>query len=120
VQAQADKIFSRWNGSTPGCAVAASVNGQAVVRSAYGMADLERNVPNTPDTIFDAGSVAKQFTAAAVVLLARDGRLSLERPRVGQRHASRPSSSSRYDDCTDARVRGWVLELPGLLRRLRA
>jgi CubicO group peptidase (beta-lactamase class C family) len=80
VQAQADKIFSRWNASTPGCAVAASVNGQAVVRSAYGMADLERNVPNTPDTIFDAGSVAKQFTAAAVVLLARDGRLSLDDP----------------------------------------
>jgi CubicO group peptidase (beta-lactamase class C family) len=44
------------------------------------MADLERNIPNTPATVFDAGSVAKQFTAAAVLLLARDGRLSLDDP----------------------------------------
>lgn len=44
------------------------------------MADLERNVSNTPETVFDAGSVAKQFTAAAVLLLARDGRLSLDDP----------------------------------------
>lgn len=60
--------------------MAASVKGQTVVRSAYGMADLERGAPNTPDTIFDAGSVAKQFTAGAVVLLARDGKLSLDDP----------------------------------------
>ncbi len=35
---------------------------------------------NTPDTIFEAGSVSKQFTAAAVLLLARDGKLSLDDP----------------------------------------
>ena len=44
------------------------------------MADLERDVANRADTIFEAGSVAKQFTAAAVLLLARDGRLSLDDP----------------------------------------
>ena len=44
------------------------------------MADLEHDVPNTPDTIFEAGSVSKQFTAAAVLLLARDGKLSLDDP----------------------------------------
>jgi CubicO group peptidase (beta-lactamase class C family) len=42
------------------------------------MADLERGVPNRGDTIFEAGSVSKQFTAAAVLLLARDGKLSLD------------------------------------------
>src|SRR5262249_52798644 len=46
----------------------------------YGMADLERDVKITPDTIFEAGSVSKQFTAAAVLLLARDGKLSLDDP----------------------------------------
>jgi CubicO group peptidase (beta-lactamase class C family) len=44
------------------------------------MADLEHQIPNTADTIFEAGSVSKQFTAAAVLLLARDGRLSLDDP----------------------------------------
>ena len=44
------------------------------------MADLEHDVPNTADTIFEAGSVSKQFTAAAVLLLARDGKLSLDDP----------------------------------------
>jgi CubicO group peptidase (beta-lactamase class C family) len=44
------------------------------------MADLERAVPNAPTTVFDAGSVAKQFTAAAVLLLERDGKLSLDDP----------------------------------------
>ena len=44
---------------------------------AWGMADLEHGIPNTPATIFDGGSVSKQFTAATVVLLALDGQLSL-------------------------------------------
>ena len=47
---------------------------------AYGMADLEHDVRNTPDTIFEAGSVSKQFTAMAVQLLAGDGKLSLDDP----------------------------------------
>lgn len=76
--AKVDAIFGRWNAATPGCAVAASKDGEVVVRRAYGLADLEHDVPNTPDTIFEAGSVSKQFTAAAVLLLARDGKLSLD------------------------------------------
>jgi CubicO group peptidase (beta-lactamase class C family) len=79
-QARVDTIFNRWTWSTPGCAVGAAVNGEPVLRAAYGMADLEHDVPITPDTIFEAGSVSKQFTAAAVLLLARDGKLSLEDP----------------------------------------
>ncbi len=42
------------------------------------MADLERNVPITPDTVFESGSVAKQFTAAALLLLAQQGKISLD------------------------------------------
>ena len=64
----------------PGCAAAVSLNGEPVFEKAFGLADMEFNVPNTPQTIFESGSVAKQFTAAAVVLLQQDGKLSLEDP----------------------------------------
>jgi CubicO group peptidase (beta-lactamase class C family) len=75
-----DSVFARWNASTPGCAVGVGAGGRIVLERAYGMADLERDVPNRADTIFEAGSVSKQFTAAAVLLLARDGKLSLDDP----------------------------------------
>lgn len=75
-----DAVFARWSTSTPGCAVGVGVRGRAVLERAYGMANLEHDVPNGPDTIFEAGSVSKQFTAAAVLLLARDGKLSLDDP----------------------------------------
>jgi CubicO group peptidase (beta-lactamase class C family) len=78
VQPQVDKLFARWTKDTPGCAVGADLNGQPVVRAAYGTADLEHDIPITLDTIFEVGSVSKQFTAAAVLLLARDGKLSLD------------------------------------------
>ena len=77
-EAEIDRIFAKWTDSTPGCAVGVSVAGKPALARAYGMADLEHGVANTADTIFESGSVAKQFTAAAVLLLARDGRLSLD------------------------------------------
>jgi CubicO group peptidase (beta-lactamase class C family) len=73
-----DAIFSKWKNTTPGCAVGVAVGGKPVLMKAYGMADLEHDVPNTPDTIFESGSLSKQFTAMAVMLLAKDGRLSLD------------------------------------------
>jgi CubicO group peptidase (beta-lactamase class C family) len=75
-----DAVFARWNSATPGCAVGVGVKGRPVLERAYGMADLEREVENAPDTIFEAGSVSKQFTAAAVLLLAREGKLSIDDP----------------------------------------
>src|SRR6185436_19410519 len=53
---------------------------QAGADEGHGMADLEHDVKIAPDTIFEAGSVSKQFTAAAVLLLAREGKLSLDDP----------------------------------------
>jgi CubicO group peptidase (beta-lactamase class C family) len=78
--ARVDALFKAWSTTTPGCAIGVAVKGKPVVRAAYGMADLEHDVANTPDTIFEAGSVSKQFTAMAVMLLARDGKLSLDDP----------------------------------------
>lgn len=62
---------------TPGCAVGVRHRGVDVQR-AYGQADLERNVANTVDSVFNIGSIGKQFTAAAVLLLVQDGRLKLD------------------------------------------
>lgn len=74
-----DSIFAPWSRTTtPGCAVGVDKGGMPLVRRAYGMANLETGTPWTTNTISESGSVAKQFTAAAVVLLARDGVLSLE------------------------------------------
>jgi CubicO group peptidase (beta-lactamase class C family) len=72
-----DAIFSWATSAAPGCAVAVSLNGERVASRAYGAADLERGLTLTPDSVFDVGSVTKQFVAAAVLQLVEDGRLSL-------------------------------------------
>jgi CubicO group peptidase (beta-lactamase class C family) len=73
-----DTIFAGWDvPGSPGCAVAAAADGRRVVSRAYGMADLDHGVANTPATVFETGSVAKQFAAAALLLLVEDGKLSL-------------------------------------------
>lgn len=64
----------------PGCAVGVSLNGESVFERAFGQAEMEHNVANTPLTIFESGSVAKQFTAAALVLLQQDGKLNIDDP----------------------------------------
>ncbi len=75
--AEIDKIFSWTKPNEPGCAVAVSHKGKVVANRAYGSADLERDVPLSPSSILDAGSVVKQFVAASVLLLVEDGKLSL-------------------------------------------
>jgi CubicO group peptidase (beta-lactamase class C family) len=75
-----DHIFAKWNDSTPGCAVGVSKAGHLELSKAFGSADLEHRVPNSLDTVFEAGSVSKQFTAMAILMLAREGKLSLDDP----------------------------------------
>ena len=75
---QIDALFKEYEvGARPGCALAVGRNGAAVYARGYGFADLEHNVRITPATLFDIGSVSKQFTAAAVILLELDGKLAL-------------------------------------------
>jgi CubicO group peptidase (beta-lactamase class C family) len=74
----ADRVFAPWTTQTPGCAAGVARAGQTVLARGYGMADLETNTPITAQTIFESGSVAKQFTATATLLLALDGKLSLD------------------------------------------
>jgi CubicO group peptidase (beta-lactamase class C family) len=77
----ADSVFrDRNTAHAPGCAVGVARGGAVLLTRAYGMADLESGVANTAETIFESGSVAKQFTAAAVMMLVMDGKLSLDDP----------------------------------------
>lgn len=74
-----DAIFDEWSSlQSPGCAVGVAKDGLTIFSRAYGMADLEHDIPNRPETVFEGGSVSKQFTAAAIVLLAIEGKLSLD------------------------------------------
>lgn len=73
-----DQVFRALAGDdVPGCALGIDSAGVVVTRRAWGMANLELGVRNTPETIFEAGSVSKQVTAAAVHLLAARGALQL-------------------------------------------
>jgi CubicO group peptidase (beta-lactamase class C family) len=78
--ADIDHIFAKWSDSTPGCAVGVAKAGHLEFSKAYGSADLENSIRNSPDTVFEAGSVSKQFTAMAILMLAREGKLSLDDP----------------------------------------
>ncbi len=81
LEATADQVFAQFNSThSPGCAVGVRQNGRDLLLRGYGMADLESNAPITPATIFESGSVAKQFTAAAILLLVNDGKLNLDDP----------------------------------------
>jgi CubicO group peptidase (beta-lactamase class C family) len=73
-----DEIFSNWNNATPGGSVLVAKADKIMYQKAFGLADLEHNTPNTTETIFEAGSVSKQFTAASILLLSTEGKLSAQ------------------------------------------
>jgi CubicO group peptidase (beta-lactamase class C family) len=74
-----DRVFDGFRSNDgPGCAVGVSRNGQPVLARGYGMANLETMTPIAPGSIFHVASVSKQFTAAAIMLLVRDGKLSID------------------------------------------
>lgn len=62
----------------PGCALAVAGNGTLIYTRGYGYANLDYDIPVTPQTVFDVGSVTKQFVAASLTMLAQDGKLSLD------------------------------------------
>lgn len=64
----------------PGAAVVIVKNGEIIFEGGYGLANVEHGIANTPDTIFRIGSVTKQFTAAAIMLLQQRGELSVDDP----------------------------------------
>jgi CubicO group peptidase (beta-lactamase class C family) len=77
--AQVDQLFTEWDKPTsPGCALAVMRDGHIIFERGYGMADLDHDVKITPTTVFHVASMSKQFTAASVLMLAREGKLTLD------------------------------------------
>lgn len=73
-----DALFSAYAADSPGCALGVILNGELVYKKGYGNASLEFGVPIDPEkTLFAIGSTSKQFTAAAILLLVQDGKISL-------------------------------------------
>ena len=78
---QIDRIFAAWDKrDSPGCSVGVFHNGAIVYARGYGMASLEHDVPITPESVFYAGSISKQFTAMAAALAIQQGKLSYDDP----------------------------------------
>ncbi|MFC1554080.1 serine hydrolase domain-containing protein [candidate division KSB1 bacterium] len=74
-----DKLFADWdNDNTPGAALGIFQDGRIIYARGYGMANLEYNIPITPQTVFRIGSTSKQFTAMCIAILAEQGKLSLD------------------------------------------
>jgi D-alanyl-D-alanine carboxypeptidase len=62
----------------PGLSLAVVKDGKMVLAKGYGLANVELNVPTTPETVYEIGSVTKQFTATAVMMLAEEGKVGLD------------------------------------------
>lgn len=74
-----DQVFARWDSTvSPGCALSVIQDGRIVYKRGYGMADLDHDIPIAPDTVFHVASISKQFTAAAIILLAQEGKIALD------------------------------------------
>jgi CubicO group peptidase (beta-lactamase class C family) len=62
----------------PGLTLEVIRDGKAIKTAAYGLANVELNVPAKPETVFEIGSITKQFTAAGILMLAQEGKLSVD------------------------------------------
>jgi CubicO group peptidase (beta-lactamase class C family) len=87
-QARAEDLTSKFEQYMDACvrvnqfsgSVLVSKDGDVLLRRGYGLADAEHNVPNTPETKFRLGSITKQFTAMAILILKEQGKLKLDDP----------------------------------------
>ncbi len=79
VFAKVDEIFAQWNKpGSPGCALGIIKDGQLIYKRGYGMANLDYDIPIFPESVFDMASISKQFTAMSILLLSKQGKLSLD------------------------------------------
>jgi len=76
-----DEVFAAYDHTdTPGCALGVVQGGELVYARGYGMANLDYGIAITPQSVFRTGSLAKQFTAAAIAIAVRESALSLDDP----------------------------------------
>ena len=93
--AAVDEVFADLTkAGSPGCALGVYRDGKILYSKGYGLANLEESVAITPQSVFDIGSTSKQFTAASILLLEKQGKLSVnddvrkyipELPNYGQK-----------------------------------
>jgi CubicO group peptidase (beta-lactamase class C family) len=74
----ADQLMQNYQGNVPGASLLVIKDGKPLVRRGYGLANMEQHEQATPATNYRLASVSKQFTAAAILLLAEDGKLKLD------------------------------------------
>lgn len=118
-----DKLFAQFDDiNKPGASVAVLQDGEVVFSKGYGSANLEYDIPVTPDTMFHVASISKQFTVFAILLLAEEGKLNFdddirqyipEVPDFGEtitlRHLASHTSGMR-DQWNLLRMAGWRLD----------
>ena len=74
-----DQVFTAWdNNDSPGASVAVMQNGKIIYKNAYGMANLEYDIPITENSIFHVASISKQFSVFSILLLESEGKLSID------------------------------------------
>ncbi len=79
--AELDALFkSRYKATEPGGAALVAKGGKVIYRGAFGMADIENNIAMRPEHVFEIGSITKQFTATAILMLMEQGKLKLDDP----------------------------------------
>lgn len=97
---EVDVLMKKYDGQVPGASLLVVKDGTPVVRRSWGMADIENHVSATPETNYRLASVTKQFTAAAILLLLEDKKLSLNDrvrtwfPSLPKRSIQSPSNTS--------------------------
>jgi CubicO group peptidase (beta-lactamase class C family) len=116
---QVDAIFKDYVGK-PGCNVGVARSGKLILERSYGLADIANDVPLGPQTRFDIGSMSKQFTAAALLILADQGKIGLdddihkyvpELPNYGVKVSLRQMlhmTSGIMDEYELLKLAGWV------------
>jgi hypothetical protein len=76
---QVDELFTVWDtNDTPGAAIAVVKDGSIIYKNGYGLSNLEYDIPITPSSIFHIASISKQFTVFSILLLEKQGKLSLD------------------------------------------
>jgi CubicO group peptidase (beta-lactamase class C family) len=117
-----DRIFAALDKKdSPGCSLVVTRAGRVIYTHGYGMADLDHDLPITPASVFHVASISKQFTAAAILMLEEDGKLSIDDevrkyipelpdfgPRITLRHLLHHTSGIR-DQWSLLGLAGWRL-----------
>src|SRR6266478_4679754 len=79
LNSKVDQVFAQFDKPDfPGCALAVIKDGQIIYKRGYGMSNLEYGIPISPSSIFHIASISKEFTAMSIVMLANQGKLSLD------------------------------------------